>query len=287
MGWLRLSIPEYKTEGLKFTSKIEFMTKSPRIYHAAYKRGLLPLICAHMSDSNIIWDLESCIKEAKKYKTRRAFCLRNAAAYSYAVRNKLLSIVCAHMPEIQYSSGKDHYNFKWTFDKLQEEALKYTKKSLFAKHSPAAYLATGRAKILNIICSHMEKDRSSSLMEWELFDAIKPLFSSIKKLRDRKVKIKNKPFIYGFDVDIFIPELKLGIEFDGTYTHSFKKMRKDKRKAKWSDEDIRNYHEIKDAWFATKGITILHIKEEDWLKDKQACIDKCLEFLGVEQKKVA
>ena len=41
-------------------------------------------------------------------------------------------------------------------------------------------------------------------------------------------------------------------------------MRNDKGKKLWSDEDIRNYHEIKDAWFATKGIKILHIKEEEW-----------------------
>src|SRR5208283_2181350 len=101
---------------------------------------------------------------------------------------------------------------------------------------------------------------------------IRTFFSSARTLRDRKVKIKGKPYMKGFQIDIFIPELNLGIEFDGKRWHSFEQMRKDKRKAKWSDDDIRNYHEIKDAWFATKGITILHIKEEDWLKDKQACI---------------
>ena len=94
-------------------------------------------------------------------------------------------------------------------------------------------------------------------------------------------KIPNKPYIYGFDIDIFVPELMRVIEFDGIYWHSFEQMRNDKRKAKWSDEDILNYHEIKDDYFASKGITILHIKEEDWLKDKKACINTCLKFLNL------
>lgn len=59
-------------------------------------------------------------------------------------------------------------------------------------------------------------------------------------------------------------------------------MRKDRFKKLWSDDDIRSYHEIKDGWFMfSKGIKILHIKEVDWIKDKQTCIRKCLEFLGL------
>jgi hypothetical protein len=287
MGWIRLTIDQYKEEALKYNSKIEFLNKNPIIYRAAYKRGLLSEICTHMTESNFFWDTETCLAEAKKYQTRRAFGLGNKAAYSYAVRAKILNIVCAHMPEILYSAGKKHYKFKWTFEKLQEEALKYTTKAALNKYSPGAYLAAGRAKIKNIICSHMPKDRSTSLMEKELFGHIKLSFSSAKKLYDRKVKIKGKPYIYGFEIDIYVPELNCGIEFDGTYWHSFDRMRKSKGKKLWPDKDVKNYHKIKDAWFLTKGIRLLHIKEKDWKKDKQACINKCLDFLAIEQKKVA
>lgn len=88
-------------------------------------------------------------------------------------------------------------------------------------------------------------------------------------------------------VDIYIPELKLGVEFDGNYHHSFEYMRGCKKKVKWSDDDIRNYHEIKDTWFLTKGIAVLHIKEKDWLENKQACIQKCLDFLSNSLSKAA
>lgn len=118
--------------------------------------------------------------------------------------------------------------------------------------------------------------------EKELFEKMKSYFPTAKKHRS-KVHIKNKSFIKRFEIDIFITELSKGIEFDGKYYHSFERMRKDKSKRLWSDDDIHNYHKIKDDWFASKGIRILHIKEEDWIKNKQACIDKCLAFLSNSQ----
>ena len=49
-----------------------------------------------------------------------------------------------------------------------------------------------------------------------------------------------------------------------------------------------NYHTIKDRAFLSKGIQILHIEEKDWNSDKEACIEKCLEFLrGENVKQVA
>ncbi len=102
-----------------------------------------------------------------------------------------------------------------------------------------------------------------------------------------KVKIPNKSYIKGFEIDIFVPELNKGIEFDGKYHHSFEYMRVDPKRAKWSDNDIHNYHEIKDAWFASKGIQILHIKEEDWNKNKELCVKRCLKFLNISKKKIS
>ena len=118
-----------------------------------------------------------------------------------------------------------------------------------------------------------------SKAEKELFAAIKQIYSSTKKLRS-KVEDQLRPYIKRFEADIYVPELNKGIEFDGKYYHSFECMRLDKSKKKWSDDDIHNYHEIKDAHFASKGIQILHIKEEDWNIDKEVCIKRCLDFLS-------
>ena len=128
------------------------------------------------------------------------------------------------------------------------------------------------------MCKNLKKSKSISFAEKELFDIIKTIHPNAKKFRDQRVKIKGKPYIKGFEIDILVD--KLGIEFDGTYWHSFKIMRAHKSKKKWSDNDIKNYPTLKDNWFATKGIEILHIKEKDWKKDKQTCIQKCLDFLS-------
>lgn len=123
-------------------------------------------------------------------------------------------------------------------------------------------------------CSNIE-----SKAEKELFSIIKAVYPNTKKLRS-KFSIDLKPFIKRFEIDIFVPELKRGIEYDGRYHHSFKKMRADRSKKLWTDEDILDYHGIKDRAFLSIGIQILHIKEEEWKLDKENCIKRCFDFLS-------
>ncbi len=118
-----------------------------------------------------------------------------------------------------------------------------------------------------------------SIPELRLFEEIKKVYPTAKPLRKRKIAIKDKPYIHGFDIDIYVPELNRGIEFDGERWHSFEIMRKSKNKKKWSDDDIHNYHQIKDDYFHSIGINILHIKEQEWKMDSIKCIAKCLDFL--------
>jgi hypothetical protein len=121
--------------------------------------------------------------------------------------------------------------------------------------------------------------KGSSLSERELFGVVKSIYPNAKKLRDRSVKISGKPHIGGFDLDIYVPELNLGIEYDGIWTHSVKGLKRGRKH--WPDEDLKKYHGLKDDWFmSSKGIMVLHINEADWLLDKESCIKRCLDFLG-------
>jgi hypothetical protein len=56
----------------------------------------------------------------------------------------------------------------------------------------------------------------------------------------------------GLEIDIYLPGLKLGFEFNGLYWHS--ELFKDK-----------NYHLNKTNWFKERGIRIIHIWEDDWI----------------------
>ena len=316
---MRWTLETIQQEALKYKTRWDFQKKGPRAYKAAYRKGLLERVCKHMDSAQLSWPTEAVRIEALKYKSRSEFREKCSGAYRAALRLKIIDEVCQHMKTIYVNWTNDllgiealKYNTKkefkknnesayvtafnkgildqvcahmqilyidWTLETLQEEALKYESRGEFQKNS-SAHLVASRRGVLEQICTHMKLSRCSSVAEKELFSIIKGVYPESKKIRDMNVSVPNKPYIQGFEIDILVGSL--GIEFDGKYYHSFKKMRKDPSKALWSDDDIRNYHRLKDDWFASKGVLILHIKEEEWNLNKEACIDKCLIFLGTK-----
>ena len=70
------------------------------------------------------------------------------------------------------------------------------------------------------------------------------------------IKIKNRDIINNRELDIYIPEKKLAIEFNGTYWHS------DKYKDKY-------YHRDKTLACKNNGVRLLHIFEYEWINPKQ------------------
>ena len=83
---------------------------------------------------------------------------------------------------------------------------------------------------------------SISIKEKELYRFIKSIYDgeTIQSYRDK------------IEIDIYLPELKIGFEFNGLYWHS------DKYKDK-------NFHINKTKYFNEKGIRVTHIWEDDWI----------------------
>ena len=77
------------------------------------------------------------------------------------------------------------------------------------------------------------------------------------------------------ELDIYIPEKKLGIEYNGNYWHSLKN--KDK-----------NYHYNKSKHFEEKGIRVIHIWEYEWNNERQRPILENIikNALGLNMEKV-
>jgi hypothetical protein len=76
--------------------------------------------------------------------------------------------------------------------------------------------------------------------EFELSDFIRRLgVNVINKYRDK------------YEIDVYVPELNIGFEFNGLYWHS----------ELFLDND---YHLVKSEYFKKKGIKIFHIWEDDW-----------------------
>lgn len=265
-----------RDEALKYINRIDFAKKSYRAYQAAVRMGILDKICSHMEPSKTKYKtVEDIRKEALKYNSRGEF--QKSSLYHVALRRDILDEVCSHMPKRIDQSGENSPTFKWSFEEIKMEALKYNSRSEFAEGNNNAYAVACKRGIIDGVCSHMKIPGNTSRYEISLLDQIKSIYPKTQKLRDRKVKIENRPHIKGFDLDIYVPELKKAIEFDGEYWHSDAGLKRSRDH--WPQEDIDNYHMIKDEWFQSKGISIIHIKEEEWIKDREFCIKKCIDFL--------
>jgi hypothetical protein len=75
----------------------------------------------------------------------------------------------------------------------------------------------------------------------------------------------------GIEIDIYLPVINLGIEFNGLYWHS----------EKYKE---RNYHLDKLNYFKEKGIKIIHIWEDDWDRKRDIIKSQILYLMGKSKK---
>ena len=76
-----------------------------------------------------------------------------------------------------------------------------------------------------------------------------------------------------YEIDIYLPDINLGFEFNGLYWHS------DKFKDKW-------YHINKTNHFKERGISIFHIWSDDWRYKKDIIKSMILNRLGLNSNKI-
>ena len=111
------------------------------------------------------------------------------------------------------------------------------------------------------ICNPIGNSRS--IKENELYDYITGIYNGeiIQSYRD------------GLEIDIYLPELKLGFEFNGIYWHSEEKRGK-------------NYHYDKTNYFNDKGIRVIHIWEDDWMYKNDVVKSQIINWLGLTSNKI-
>jgi endogenous inhibitor of DNA gyrase (YacG/DUF329 family) len=118
------------------------------------------------------------------------------------------------------------------------------------------------------ICNPPLNGTSNS--EKKLQDFIKSL--NLKSENNKRFFENNK---YKYELDCFIPEKNIGIEFDGLYWHSELSGNKD-----------RNYHLDKNIFFSKKGYNILHIFENEWLTKQEIVKSVIKSKLGITENRI-
>lgn len=111
------------------------------------------------------------------------------------------------------------------------------------------------------ICYPIDENRS--IKELELLDFIKSIYSDEVIHSYRNV----------LEIDIYLPNLKIGFEFNGLYWHSIEYKEK-------------NYHLNKTNHFKEKGIKIIHIWEDDWDYKKEVIKSQIINWLGLNTNRI-
>lgn len=146
--------------------------------------------------------------------------------------------------------------------------VKYNKLELVELYKPGVSIKDIANK-LNIghtqLCIQFKNfgiDIHPNVGQQQVFDFIKSIYSGTILLNDRKV-------LDGKEIDIYLPELNIGIEYDGIFWHSENSSGK------------VNYHIEKDVLAKSKGIKLYHILDLEW-KDKQELVkSRISSFVGV------
>jgi len=106
----------------------------------------------------------------------------------------------------------------------------------------------------------------TSKAEQEVLEFCKKLYSNIES--------NNRTILNGKEIDIYIPEIKLGIEYNGLYWHS-ELMGVNK-----------NYHQNKTLLAKSKGIHLIQIFEDEWLNKQDIVKSILLNKMGKSPNKI-
>jgi hypothetical protein len=119
-------------------------------------------------------------------------------------------------------------------------------------------------------CMVCSIESSSSKTEQEIYGFVKQIYDGDVISNDR-TQIVNPETGCGLELDIWLPELNKAIEFNGVYWHSFC--------------DVKRKDKIKKQQCKEKEISLMLIHEQDWINNKENCLNKIKEFVDVESTK--
>jgi hypothetical protein len=104
-----------------------------------------------------------------------------------------------------------------------------------------------------------------SVGQLQVIDFIKSIYNGEILCNDRKV-------LEGKEIDILLPELNIGIEYDGIFWHS------------QNSSGKINYHKEKDLLAKSKGIKLFHILDLEWNNKKELVKSRLQSLLGENNK---
>jgi hypothetical protein len=153
------TLEKCRTESIKFKTIKSWVSGHPASYHSAHKNGWIEILSEHMTRTSLhkgYWTEDRCKIDALKFQTRAEW-KKNSSAYSIALRNGWIFNCTQHMI---LKSKPSNY---WTFERCQNDALKYIQISKWRENNTSAYQAAQRKGWLDQCCTHMTKKTSAKV----------------------------------------------------------------------------------------------------------------------------
>ena len=117
-------------------------------------------------------------------------------------------------------------------------------------------------------CEKCFPKSTCSIAEKEVLDFVKSIYNG-RIIENNQTVLENR-----LELDIYMPDKKVAIEFDGLYWHS--------------EENGKNanYHLNKTVECEKNGIRLIHIFEDEWNEKREIVKDRIKSILGVGQKRI-
>ena len=96
----------------------------------------------------------------------------------------------------------------------------------------------------------------------------------VKGIYDGAVFENCRNVIAPYELDVYLPEKRVAIEFDGLFWHS---------EAVGKDE---HYHLMKTEKCLERGIRLVHVFEDEWKEKREIVEDRIRSILGIGQKRI-
>jgi len=140
---------------------------------------------------------------------------------------------------------------RYTYENAESDYRNVREKVTITCKKHGDFLQTPKNHMSGQNCPVCMANKTTSTQEKEIVTYIK----SLKK--DIEIKQNSRSIIAPNELDIFLPEYKLAIEYNGIYWHTEKNGKKG-----------RNYHLTKTKQCVEKNITLLHIFGNEWKEKK-------------------
>src|ERR1017187_10222451 len=253
---LRWLPQEIEIEAKKYDTKVSFFEGSSGAYKAALNLGIIDQVCQHMhrpDPHNKKWTELKLFEEAAKYKDKREWALKSLGSYSAASKMGIFEKVSFHM------FRPPAWNSTWTYELALEELHLHKSRTEFQKNGKGAYSFLQENDLLEKAYEEVNLKRmgGTSLIEQEVFAWVKSIYPDAID----HTKLDNNK-----QLDIYLPDLKVGIELCGVYWHSEEFLEK-------------KYHYDKMLAAQSQSIRLITIFDNEWMDRQEQVKGFLLSFI--------